>query len=160
MLKKMVMFGMILCLTLGASLTAAAPDTMFGWARIPTTLTFYGQSTFLLTHGEVKVLIDPWLDGNPWKTTTAAEVDAQYILISHAHRDHMGDAAAIAKRTGAKIIATAEITRLLAEQGVASLQPMSIGGKWNFEFGSVKVTNAVRFGGGGWSGGWFYHHFL
>lgn len=151
MLKKLAMAGIIICLTLGTSLAAAAPDSLFSWSQTPTTLTFYGQSTFVLTHGETKIIIDPWLSGSPWKAATADEIDAQYILISHAHGDHIGDAAAIAKRTGAKVVSTSEITRMLGEQGVGNLQPMSIGGKRNFEFGSVKLTNAVH--GSGVPGG-------
>jgi L-ascorbate metabolism protein UlaG (beta-lactamase superfamily) len=151
MFRKIIMLGIIVCLTMGASISAAAPDNLFSWAQAPTTLTFYGQSTFVLTHGDTKVLIDPWFTGSPWKVATADEIDAQYILVSHAHGDHIGDAAAIAKKTGAKVVSTAEITRMLGEQGVANTQPMSIGGKRNFEFGSVKLTNAVH--GSGVAGG-------
>lgn len=151
MLKRLVLCGIILCLTVGVSQAMAAPDPLFNWAKTPTTLTFYGQSTFVLTHGETRIVIDPWFTGNPWKTATAEDIDAQYILVSHAHGDHIGDAAGIAKRTGAKLISTAEITRMLAGQGVTNVHPMSIGGKFNFEFGWVKVTNAVH--GSGVAGG-------
>ena len=151
MLRKIVMLGVIVCLTLGASIAAAAPDALFSWAQAPTTLTYYGQSTFMLTHGDTKVLIDPWFTGSPWKTGTADEMDAQYILISHAHFDHIGDAASIALRTGAKVVSTSEITRMLGEKGITNSQGMSIGGKKNFEFGSVKLTNAVH--GSGVAGG-------
>ena len=151
MFKKIALFGIILCLTLGSSMAQAAPDSLFQWSQTPTTLTFYGQSTFVLTHGDTKIIIDPWLNGSPWKIATADEIDVQYILISHAHGDHIGDAASIARRTGAKVVSTSEITRMLGEQGVGNLQPMSIGGKRNFEFGSVKLTNAVH--GSGVAGG-------
>lgn len=151
MLKRLVLCGIVLCLSLGAALAMAAPDPLFNWAKTPTTLTFYGQSTFLLTHGETRIIIDPWFTGNPWKKASADDIDAQYILVSHAHGDHIADAAAIAKRTGAKLISTAEITRMLAGQGVANVHPMSIGGKFNFEFGWVKVTNAIH--GSGVAGG-------
>jgi L-ascorbate metabolism protein UlaG (beta-lactamase superfamily) len=151
MLKRLALFAVVLCLTLGAALAKAAPDPLFNWAKTPTTLTFYGQSTFVLTHGETRLIIDPWLTGNPWKIAGADDIDAQYILVSHAHGDHIGDAAGIAKRTGAKVISTSEITRMLAGQGVTNVHPMSIGGKWNFEFGWVKVTNAIH--GSGAAGG-------
>ena len=151
MVKKIALLGIILCLTLGSSMAQAAPDSLFHWSQTPTTLTFYGQSTFVLTHGDTKMIIDPWLNGSPWKVTTADEIDVQYILISHAHGDHIGDAASIARRTGAKVVSTSEITRMLGEQGVGNLQPMSIGGKRSFEFGSVKLTNAVH--GSGVAGG-------
>ena len=151
MLKKFTLFAVVLCLTLGVSLAQAAPDPLFNWAKTPTTLTFYGQSTFVLTHGETRLIIDPWLTGNPWKVAKAEDIDVQYILVSHAHGDHIGDTAGIAKRTGAKVISTSEITRMLAGQGVTNVHPMSIGGKWNFEFGWVKVTNAIH--GSGVAGG-------
>ena len=151
MLKKFTLFAVVLCLTLGISLAQAAPDPLFNWAKTPTTLTFYGQSTFVLAHGETRLIIDPWLTGNPWKVAKAEDIDVQYILVSHAHGDHIGDTAGIAKRTGAKVISTSEITRMLAGQGVTNVHPMSIGGKWNFEFGWVKVTNAIH--GSGVAGG-------
>ena len=151
MFKKLVLLVIALCLSLGASLALAAPDSLSNWAKTPTTLTFYGQSTFVLTHGETRLIIDPWLTGNPWKVANADDIDVQYILVSHAHGDHIGDAAGIAKRTGAKLISTSEITRMLASQGVTNVHPMSIGGKWNFEFGWVKVTNAIH--GSGVAGG-------
>ena len=151
MLKKFTLFAVVLCLTLGVSLAQAAPDPLFNWAKTPTTLTFYGQSTFVLAHGETRLIIDPWLTGNPWKVAKAEDIDVQYILVSHAHGDHIGDTAGIAKRTGAKVISTSEITRMLGSQGVTNLHPMSIGGKWNFEFGWVKVTNAIH--GSGVAGG-------
>ncbi len=151
MVRKFVVFGMIVCLALVVSFASAAPAPLFQWAQTPKTLTYYGQSTFVLAQGDVKIIIDPYLTGNPWKVATAEEIDVQYILVSHAHGDHMADAASIAKRTGAKVISTSEITRMLSGQGVANLHPMSIGGKWNFEFGSVKLTNAIH--GSGVAGG-------
>jgi len=114
MFKRIVLLGIVLCMTLAASLAMAAPDPLFNWTKTPITLTFYGQSTFVFAHGETRLIIDPWLTGNPWKVAGADDIDAQYILVSHAHGDHIGDAAGIAKRTGAKVISTSEITRMLA----------------------------------------------
>ena len=113
--------------------------------------TYYGHSCFLLDDGKYKVLADPFLTGNPLAAIEAGQVECDYILVSHAHGDHIGDTAGIAKRTGAKVISTSEITRMLAGQGVTNVHPMSIGGKWNFEFGWVKVTNAIH--GSGVAGG-------
>ena len=151
MARKLIMCAIVACLTLGASLSFAAPGPLFQWAQTPTTLTFYGQSTIVLAHGDTKIIIDPWWTGNPWKVATADEIDVKYILVSHAHGDHVGDAVSIAKRTGAKVISTSEITRMLAGQGLTNFHPMSIGGKRDFEFGSVKVTNAIH--GSGVAGG-------
>ena len=107
MSKKLVLWSILLCLILGSSLAAAAPAKDTGWAGTQTTLTFYGQSTFLLSHGDTRIMIDPWLTGNRWGIADASQIDCQYILVSHAHGDHLGDTAAIARRTGAKVVSTA-----------------------------------------------------
>lgn len=151
MLKKLLIGVILTCLMLMTSIVFAAPESGFNWPRTPTTLTFYGQSTFVLSHADMKIIMDPYLTGNPWKVAKAEDIDVQYILISHAHGDHIGDAASIAKRTGAKVISTSEITRMLGSDGVTHVQPMSIGGKREFEFGWVKVTNAIH--GSGVAGG-------
>ena len=150
MWNKVVLIGMLGCLLFNSSIVAAAPDKAISSPQDQTTLTFYGQSAFLLSHGDTRLIIDPWLTGNPWKAATADEIDCQYILVSHAHTDHLGDTAAIAKRTGATVVATAEIARMLKDQG-CEVAPMSIGGKRNFDFGYVKVTLAIH--GSGIAGG-------
>ena len=73
------------------------------------TLTYYGHSCFLLDDGQYKVLFDPFLTGNPKAAIAAADVDCDYILVSHAHSDHLGDAPEIAARTGAAIVAIPEV---------------------------------------------------
>lgn len=151
MKRNLILWGILCCLVLGGSLAVAAPASDGSWTASQTTLSFYGQSTFLLSHGDTQVLIDPWFTGNRWGVADAGQISCQYILVSHAHQDHMGDAAAIAKRTGAKVISTAEITRLLNGQGVQNIAPMSIGGQRQFDFGSVKVTLALH--GSGVAGG-------
>lgn len=115
-----------------------------------TTLTYYGHSTFMLCYDNIKLIIDPWLTGNPWKVTDADEIDCQYILVTHAHSDHLGDTVPIAKRTGAKVVTTYEIAQMLKEEGCNTV-PMSIGGKKDFDFGYVKVTLAIH--GSGINGG-------
>ena len=150
MWNKIVKLGMLICLLLTSSIATATPAKVTTLTQDQTTLTFYGQSAFMLSHGDTRLIIDPWLTGNPWKAITANEIDCQYILVSHAHADHLGDTAAIAKRTGAKVVTTSEIARMLKEQG-CDVAPMSIGGKRNFDFGYVKVTMAIH--GSGISGG-------
>jgi len=150
MWNKILKVGMLACLLLTSSIAAAEPTKAINLTEEPTTLTFYGQSAFLLSHGDTRLIIDPWLTGNPWKAITADEINCQYILVSHAHADHLGDTVAIAKRTGATVVTTAEIARMLKEQG-CDVAPMSIGGKRNFDFGYVKVTLAIH--GSGIAGG-------
>lgn len=116
-------------------------------------LKFLGHACFLLQEGKNAMIFDPFLTGNPSVALTANEIDCidcQYILVSHGHADHLGDAVAIAKRTGATVISTAEIARLCEEQG-AKTHAMHLGGKHSFEFGFVRVTPA--FHGSGVPGG-------
>ena len=73
------------------------------------THTWFGHATQMLDVNGTKLLIDPFFSGNPAATLTADKVKADYILVSHGHGDHVGDALAIAKRTGATVIANFEI---------------------------------------------------
>lgn len=115
-----------------------------------TELNYLGHACFLLRHGSTSLLFDPFLSGNPLAAAKPGEIDCQYILVSHAHADHLGDAVAIAKRTGALIISTAEIANSCSEQGV-SAHGMHLGGKRSFDFGFVRITPA--FHGSGIPGG-------
>lgn len=109
---------------------------------------FLGHSCVAITNGKHKLIIDPFLTGNDKAAITADKVEAQFILLTHGHGDHVGDALAIAKRTGATIIAGYELALLCAKDG-ASVHPMHIGGGHNFDFGRVKLTIAHHGGGYG-----------
>ena len=107
-------------------------------------LTYYGHSAFALSDGKDKLLFDPFFSGNPLATTTADVVTCNYILVSHGHADHLGDAPAIAARTGAMVIGTPEILEACrAENG----HGMNIGGSAKFSFGSVYMTRAIHSSG-------------
>ena len=73
------------------------------------TLTWYGHATLGLDIDGIKVVVDPFFSGNPAATIKPEMVEAAYILITHGHGDHVGDAVAIAKRTGAQVVSNAEI---------------------------------------------------
>jgi L-ascorbate metabolism protein UlaG (beta-lactamase superfamily) len=105
-------------------------------------LTWLGHATWLLETAGIKILLDPFLDGNPSATLQAKEVSADFVLITHGHGDHIADAAAIASRTGATVIAAFEICEWLTARGVAKTHPMNIGGSHQFPFGRVQVTIA------------------
>lgn len=106
--------------------------------------TYYGHSAFALNNAKRKLLFDPFFSGNPQATTTADVVTCNYILISHGHGDHLGDAEAIAARTGATVIGTPEIIEAChAEFG----HGMNVGGKADFDFGSVYMTQAIHSSG-------------
>jgi L-ascorbate metabolism protein UlaG (beta-lactamase superfamily) len=105
--------------------------------------TWLGHSAFAMEIDGHKVLFDPFLTGNPLAATTPDKVEAELIFISHAHNDHCADAIAIAKRTGAKIIANAEIANWASKQG-ANAHGQNTGGGYDHGFVHVKQTIAFH----------------
>jgi len=105
-------------------------------------LTWYGHSCCLIEGGGSKILIDPFLTGNDQAAITADKVEADFIILTHGHLDHYGDTEAIAKRTGATVIANFEVVNYAQKNGVEKAHPMHIGGGYNFSFGRVKLTIA------------------
>jgi L-ascorbate metabolism protein UlaG (beta-lactamase superfamily) len=103
---------------------------------------FLGQAAFELTDGETTVLIDPFLTGNPKAAATADEVSADTILLTHGHADHLGDTVAIAKRTGAEVVAIVEIASELSADGLEKVHNPNLGGTVTFDWGSVKLVPA------------------
>lgn len=114
------------------------------------TLTYFGHSAYMLTHDDVSIVFDPFFTGNTWEKASPSDIKAQYIFISHGHTDHYGDAEAIAKANNATIISTAEICHKAEEAGCQTY-PLHLGGKGDFEFGSLRLTPA--FHGAGIPGG-------
>lgn len=108
--------------------------------------TFYGHACFLLDTGKEKLLFDPFLSGNDLAAIKADQVESDYILLSHAHADHFGDAPQIAERTGAKVIAIPEIIGQFPET-VTNFQPMNLGGNYKAPFGSLKMVTAMHSSG-------------
>ncbi len=113
------------------------------------TLTYYGHSCFAVTIGGKTLLFDPFITYNELAKgkVNADTVTADYILVSHGHADHIADCAAIAKRTGAKVICSWEIHEWLSKQGLTNLHPMNTGGKWSFEEFTVKCVVAQHSSG-------------
>lgn len=106
-------------------------------------LTFIGHAALELTTNGFKLLIDPYLQNNPTTSLSPDAAEADYILISHGHGDHIGDAVAIAKRTGATIISNAEICGWLRKKNV-KVHPQHLGGGHTFPFGYLKLTLALH----------------
>lgn len=104
-------------------------------------LTYWSHSCFLIETSTHRLVIDPFLTGNPKAPVKAEDVQVDYVLVTHGHNDHVGDAIVIAKRTGATIIANYEIATFCAGQG-AQVHPLHIGGGYDFPFGRVKLTIA------------------
>lgn len=105
-------------------------------------VTWYGHACFMIDTGDARLLIDPFITGNPTAPVTADQLNPDFILVSHGHGDHVGDAVAIAKRTQATTISNFEIQNWLSSQGVENTHPMHIGGGFDFPWGRVKLTIA------------------
>ncbi|MCJ8208249.1 metal-dependent hydrolase [Mucilaginibacter sp. RS28] len=106
--------------------------------------TYYGQSTVEIETGGKKLLFDPFITYNQ----LASHIDVNslkpdYILVSHGHGDHVADLVTVQKNSGAKVICIAEIADWLGKQDIQA-HGMNIGGGFNFEFGRVKMVNAVH----------------
>ena len=111
-------------------------------------VTFLGHSCVMIKDGEHSLVVDPFISMNPQTETEVAAIDAKYILVTHGHGDHIGDAIFLAKQNKATIIGTFELTHLCASQG-CEIHPMHVGGGFNFPFGRVKLTIAHHGGGYG-----------
>ena len=107
-------------------------------------LTFHGQSCFEIHHEGRKLIIDPFLSGNPLAKAKPEEIEVDYILLTHGHGDHVGDTVEIAKRTGATVIGNNELATWIGFQGVEKVHPMHIGGSHTFPFGRMKLTQAFH----------------
>ncbi|WP_028067228.1 metal-dependent hydrolase [Solirubrobacter soli] len=101
-----------------------------------------GHSAFHLSGGGADVLIDPFLTGNPKAAATADEVPADVILLTHGHGDHLGDTVAIAKRTGATVLAIVELAAEIRGDGVENVVDPNYGGTVVFDWGWVKLVPA------------------
>jgi L-ascorbate metabolism protein UlaG (beta-lactamase superfamily) len=103
---------------------------------------FLGHAAFELTEGDTRVLIDPFLTGNPKAAVKAEELEPTHIFLTHGHADHIGDTVDIAKRTGAKVVAIVEIANELQEDGVQNVSDPNIGGTVDFGNVWVRLTPA------------------
>lgn len=109
-----------------------------------TKVTWLGHATLLIEVNGTRLLIDPFLSENPQATVKPEEAQADYILISHGHFDHVADALAVARRTGATVISNFEICTWFNKQGYENTHPQHIGGGFNYPFGRVKLTLALH----------------
>jgi len=107
-------------------------------------ITYYGQSCVQIETAGKKLLFDPFIMSNPQaQHVDAASIKPDYILLSHGHGDHVADVIAIEKSSGAKVICIAEIAGWLGKQNIEA-HGMNIGGGYNFDFGRVKMVNAIH----------------
>jgi L-ascorbate metabolism protein UlaG (beta-lactamase superfamily) len=108
-------------------------------------LTYYGQSCFAVETGGKNLLFDPFITPNELaRYINVADIKADYVLLSHGHQDHTADAVQVAEQNNATVIAAFEVAMWMNKQGIEKYHPMNTGGKWTFDFGTVKCTNAVH----------------
>ncbi len=105
---------------------------------------FLGHNAWRLTYEKTQILIDPFLSGNPAAACGPDEVEADYILVSHGHGDHFGDTLAIARQTGATVLAIAEIAGYVGKHGVKRTVSMNLGGGATLPFGRVQMVPALH----------------
>lgn len=108
-------------------------------------LTYFGHSAFQLKTNGTTILVDPFITGNKHTegVVTADDLNPDFILLTHAHGDHWGDAPEIAKRSGAVVVANFEITNYISEKhGHGNVHAMNTGGSWSFDWGRVTWTFA------------------
>lgn len=108
-------------------------------------LSFHGQSTVYFESNGKKGIIDPFITGNELSDLDASSLEVDYIILTHGHEDHFGDTIEIAKRTEATVISTAEVANYLnSAHGIENVHGMNIGGKWQFDFGTLKFVQAFH----------------
>jgi L-ascorbate metabolism protein UlaG (beta-lactamase superfamily) len=106
-------------------------------------VTWYGHAALGLEVDGTQILVDPFLSGNPASSTAPDLVPADFILISHGHGDHVGDAVSIAQRTGAQVISNFEIAGWMENKGL-NVHAQHIGGGFHHPFGYLKLTQALH----------------
>ena len=104
-------------------------------------LTFLGHSGFIVEGNKARLVIDPFLTGNPLATAKPEDIGADYIVLTHGHGDHLGDSIEIALKNDATVIAPNELAHYCHSKGT-KFHPMSIGGAYDFPFGRIKFTIA------------------
>lgn len=107
-------------------------------------ITFYGHASLGIEVGGKKIIVDPYISPNPKASHIDVDaLEADYILLTHAHGDHIADVESIAQRTNALIVSNAEIAGYYEKKGFRT-HPMNHGGSWDFDFGNVKYVNAIH----------------
>ncbi len=107
-------------------------------------ITYLGHASLSIEVANKNIIVDPFISGNELaKNVDIDSLKADYILVTHAHEDHILDVESIAKRTGAKVVSNFEIVNHFGNLGIEG-HPMNHGGTWQFDFGKVTYTNAIH----------------
>ena len=108
--------------------------------------TYFGHSCFAIEGSKGRIIIDPFLRGNPHVRVNPNEIIAGHVLVTHAHADHLGDAVEISQKNQAPVIGVYELVQYCIGKG-ATGHAMNIGGSYRFEFGEVSLTPAFHSSG-------------
>jgi L-ascorbate metabolism protein UlaG (beta-lactamase superfamily) len=107
--------------------------------------TYLGHACLAIEAGGKKILVDPFISPNPLASHIDVNaIEADYVLVTHGHEDHLADAEAILKRTGATLVSNFEIVTWFSKRGIEKAHPMNHGGGFNFEFGRLQYVNAIH----------------
>lgn len=108
-------------------------------------ITYYGHSSFRISAGGKSIVFDPFIQANSLAADIQLnEIPCDYLLISHAHEDHIADVEALAKHQDFTLVSNYEIVTWFGKKGIEKGHPMNHGGSWKFDFGKVKYVNAVH----------------
>src|SRR5215831_14200796 len=108
-------------------------------------ITYYGQACFGVQTGKYRLLFDPFIQGNPLASHIDIKtIKADFVLVSHAHGDHMADAIEIAQRNKAMVITNNEMGKWFSAKGIKEVKGLSFGGKTKFDFGTLRYVNAIH----------------
>jgi L-ascorbate metabolism protein UlaG (beta-lactamase superfamily) len=111
------------------------------------TITWHGHACFVLEADRSRVVIDPYLTGNPKADIAAKDLPAlDAILLTHGHSDHLGDAISLAKQHHCVLVAPYELATYCGDRGAPNVHAMHIGGAHDFPFGRVKMVTAIHGG--------------
>ncbi len=105
-------------------------------------VTWLGHGSWAIEIDGYKGVLDPFLSGNPAASTDAGSVEADFILVTHGHGDHVSDVVPIAQRTGALVVCNADIAGWFRDKGVSNIHTQHLGGGYQHDFGHVKFTIA------------------
>ncbi|WP_322902982.1 metal-dependent hydrolase [Paenibacillus campi] len=107
-------------------------------------ITYYGQSCLLVEEGGKKVIIDPFLSGNPQVDVDVNDIKVDAVILTHGHGDHFGDTVEIAQHNNCPVIAVVELAQYAAAKGAAETVGMNLGGSKQFDGFKVKYTIAFH----------------
>ena len=106
-------------------------------------VSYHGHSAVQVSTGTKKIIIDPFINGNELSDLEVANLEVDVIILTHGHNDHVGDTVEIAKKNNALVIAPYELAVYIGKNDI-TIHPMNIGGAYNFDFGTVKLTQAFH----------------